>query len=57
MGIMIESHLHGGNQKFEPGMTSRESLQYWVSITDKCMDWVTTEDLIRRIHESVRNRK
>jgi 3-deoxy-7-phosphoheptulonate synthase len=28
MGIMIESHLHGGNQKFEPGMTSRESLQY-----------------------------
>lgn len=28
MGVMMESHLQSGNQKFEPGSTSRESLHY-----------------------------
>lgn len=57
MGVMMESHLEAGNQKFEPGSTSRESLRYWVSITDKCMDWATTENLILRIHEWIKKRK
>lgn len=44
IGLMLESHLHGGSQKLEspPG-----KLEYGVSITDECLDWGSTEDLIR----------
>lgn len=44
IGVMLESHLLGGNQKLGP---SPESLQYGVSITDECLDWESTEALIR----------
>lgn len=54
---MMESHLSAGNQKFEPGVTSRSSLQHGVSITDKCMDWATTEELIRRIQDVAEKRR
>lgn len=40
-GFMLESHLEGGNQ-FLPSAS-----QYGVSITDPCLDWVTTERLLR----------
>jgi len=56
MGVMMESHLNGGNQKFDPGTTPKESLKYGVSITDKCMDWETTEGLIIRLNEAVKKR-
>lgn len=56
MGVMMESNLKAGNQKFDPGVTPRENLEYGVSITDKCMDWITTEELILRLHEAVKKR-
>jgi 3-deoxy-7-phosphoheptulonate synthase len=43
MGIMIESNLHGGNQKLD-GDASK--LQYGVSITDACMDWESTAAIL-----------
>jgi len=43
MGLMIESHLHAGNQKLNGG---REALAYGVSVTDGCIGWETTEDLL-----------
>lgn len=47
IGVMIESHLNEGNQ----GMTSDPSkLQYGVSITDACVNWETTEALLREAY-------
>lgn len=43
-GIMIESYLEGGNQSMSVDTTK---LKYGVSITDKCIDWPTTERILR----------
>ena len=47
VGIMLESHLHEGNQKLTDNPAD---LQYGVSITDACISWETTETLLRNIH-------
>jgi 3-deoxy-7-phosphoheptulonate synthase len=47
VGLMLESNLAAGNQK---NSGSLETLAYGVSITDACIDWDTTEQLIRSAH-------
>jgi 3-deoxy-7-phosphoheptulonate synthase len=47
MGAMLESNLGTGSQPFPQ---PREKLRYGVSITDGCIDWPTTEALIRELH-------
>ena len=47
MGAMIESNLGAGSQPFPQPI---EKLRYGVSITDGCIDWPTTEALVREIH-------
>lgn len=42
-GVMIESNLNAGNQPAPKNKAEREGLKYGVSITDKCIDWDTTE--------------
>lgn len=42
--LMIESFLKEGNQKMTP---APEDMAYGVSITDKCVDWETTERMLR----------
>jgi 3-deoxy-7-phosphoheptulonate synthase len=51
MGAMIESHLRGGSQKLgsDPG-----ALAYGVSITDACLDWETTEAMLREADANLR---
>jgi 3-deoxy-7-phosphoheptulonate synthase len=44
VGLMVESHLHEGNQPF-PRPASE--LKYGVSITDACLNWETTERMLR----------
>lgn len=44
VGAMLESHLVAGAQKFPQAL---EDLTYGQSITDQCIDWDTTEKLIR----------
>ncbi|GAB4299387.1 MAG: 3-deoxy-7-phosphoheptulonate synthase [Desulfuromonadia bacterium] len=44
-GVMIESYLEEGNQAI-----SSLELKYGVSITDKCIDWNTTEECLRDAH-------
>jgi 3-deoxy-7-phosphoheptulonate synthase len=44
IGIMLESHLQAGNQSI-PADVSK--LEYGVSVTDACIDWETTEKLLR----------
>ncbi|SNB44988.1 3-deoxy-7-phosphoheptulonate synthase [Geobacter sp. DSM 9736] len=46
-GVMIESYLEGGNQ---PMGEDTSALRYGVSITDKCLDWATTERILREAH-------
>ncbi len=48
VGAMIESHIHAGNQ---PIPADRSQLRYGVSITDACVDWPTTEQMIREAHQ------
>jgi 3-deoxy-7-phosphoheptulonate synthase len=43
MGVMLESHLEAGNQLLSEDPSS---LRYAVSITDPCIDWSTTEELV-----------
>lgn len=50
MGAMIESNLEAGNQPFPQ---PKEKLRYGVSITDACIDWRTTETLVREIHAAL----
>lgn len=49
IGIMLESHLHAGNQAAEG--KSLDQLAYGVSITDACIDWPSTENLLTNIHQ------
>jgi 3-deoxy-7-phosphoheptulonate synthase len=50
MGAMLESNLFAGNQPFPQ---PRAQLRYGVSITDACIDWPTTESLVREIHAAL----
>ena len=46
IGIMLESHLNEGNQ---PSTLDKDQMKYGVSITDACINWETTEDLLRKL--------
>lgn len=50
IGIMLESNLHQGNQ---PMVFPADDLKYGVSITDACIDWETTETLLRRLSDEL----
>lgn len=50
IGGMIESNLKSGNQKFPQ---PKEALEYGVSITDGCIDWETTEKILREAHHQL----
>jgi 3-deoxy-7-phosphoheptulonate synthase len=45
--VMIESNLEAGNQSIPADLTQ---LKYGVSVTDKCVDWATTERMLRHAH-------
>ena len=44
IGTMLESNINSGKQAFPQ---DKENLQYGISITDACIDWGTTEQLLR----------
>lgn len=52
VGLMLESHLHGGSQAIPKDLAQ---LKYGVSVTDACMDWATTEKLIRGLRAKLRD--
>ena len=51
IGCMVESYLHQGNQPFPQNPAE---LCYGVSITDACVNWETTERMLRHAHEALR---
>ncbi|MEY3998138.1 MAG: hypothetical protein RLY60_950, partial [Pseudomonadota bacterium] len=46
-GVMVESHLKPGAQKFTPGKDKVEGLVYGQSITDACLAW---DDSLQVLH-------
>jgi len=52
-GVMVESHLNGGAQKFSPGKDDPAKLSYGQSITDACIDWEQTLELLAGLDEAV----
>ena len=48
VGMMLESNLNQGNQKIPRDLSQ---LKYGVSITDKCIDWQETEEIILSAHK------
>ena len=53
VGVMVESHLVGGRQELVPG----QPLRYGQSITDGCIDWDTTVDVLERLAQAVCRRR
>lgn len=53
MGLMLESNIHEGNQPFK----INTPLKYGISITDACISWETTEDLLLSGAERLRSEK
>ncbi len=51
VGFMLESNLNEGNQ---PLQKDRSKLKYGVSITDACINWVTTEELLLSAHQRLK---
>ncbi len=50
IGVMIESHINEGNQSSDLPL---DKLEYGVSITDACINWETTEALLRHAHKEL----
>jgi 3-deoxy-7-phosphoheptulonate synthase len=51
-GVMVESHILGGSQTLNGGITT---LEYGKSITDKCLDWQQTEQCFDYLYQKIRN--
>ena len=56
-GLMVESHLHAGSQKFTPGEDDPQALEYGRSITDACLGWHDSEALLAELAQAVRQRR
>jgi 3-deoxy-7-phosphoheptulonate synthase len=56
-GVMIESHLLAGNQKFTPGKDSVAALQYGQSITDACLGWDDSMQSLQVLAQAVKARR
>ena len=56
-GVMIESHLKAGAQKFTPGKDKVEGLAYGQSITDACLDWDSSLQALQVLSAGVRARR
>jgi 3-deoxy-7-phosphoheptulonate synthase len=52
-GLLLESHLFEGRQP----MCGKKPLRYGVSITDSCLDWATTENLMQWAYERCKSEK
>jgi 3-deoxy-7-phosphoheptulonate synthase len=56
-GVMVESHLCAGAQKFTPGKDDPAKLAYGQSITDACIGWDHTEEVLQVLSDSVKARR
>ena len=52
VGLMVESHLKGGRQDIPENLCD---LEYGKSVTDGCIDWETTENVLLEMHEALKD--
>jgi 3-deoxy-7-phosphoheptulonate synthase len=56
-GVMVESHLQPGAQKFTPGKDKVEGLVYGQSITDACLSWDDSLEVLKVLDEGIKARR
>ena len=56
-GVMIESHLNAGAQKFTPGKDKPGTLEYGKSITDACLGWDDSLQTLGELSAAVQARR
>ena len=56
-GVMVESHLMAGAQKFTPGRDDPAQLVYGQSITDACLGWDDSVALLETLADAVVTRR
>ena len=56
-GVMIESHIHESAQKFTPGKDDVNTLEYGKSITDACVGWEASLQILETLSNAVRKRR
>ena len=54
---MVESHLQPGAQKFTPGKDDATALEYGKSITDACLSWDHSLQLLDTLSAAVQARR
>jgi 3-deoxy-7-phosphoheptulonate synthase len=57
MGVMVESHLVAGTQKYHAGQDDHRQLAYGQSITDACLGWDDSVQLLEQLSEAVKQRR
>ena len=56
-GVMVESNLQAGAQKFTPGKDKVAGLEYGKSITDACIGWNDSVDVLEVLSQGVLARR
>ena len=56
-GVMVESHLQAGAQKFTPGQDDSAKLAYGQSITDACLGWDDSLKVLDILSDAVKTRR
>ncbi|MFO1278816.1 MAG: 3-deoxy-7-phosphoheptulonate synthase [Burkholderiaceae bacterium] len=56
-GLMIESHINAGAQKFTAGKDDVSKLEYGKSITDACLGWDDTNTALQVLADAVKARR
>jgi 3-deoxy-7-phosphoheptulonate synthase len=56
-GVMVESHLQAGAQKFNAGKDDPSQLEYGKSITDACIGWEHSLQVLDILSEAVQMRR
>jgi 3-deoxy-7-phosphoheptulonate synthase len=56
-GVMVESNLQAGAQKFTPGKDQPSALVYGQSITDACIDWDQSVGVLETLSQGVLARR
>ncbi|ODV80940.1 3-deoxy-D-arabino-heptulosonate 7-phosphate synthase isoenzyme [Suhomyces tanzawaensis NRRL Y-17324] len=57
IGVMIESNINEGKQSMPAAGETKKSLKYGVSITDGCVSWETTVDMLQKLSKAVKSRR
>ncbi|KAH9921100.1 uncharacterized protein B0H18DRAFT_1021883 [Fomitopsis serialis] len=54
-GVMVESHINAGRQDVPP--EGPAALKHGVSITDACVDWASTVEMLDKLNQAVKQRR